>query len=381
MKNILLVILLLLFTDACVDRLEFDAGEQGEAILVVDGLITDQPGPYTVKLLRSSNVDDILNLAAPFAAQSVTLSDDAGNSEALKNLGAGLWETSPEGIQGQVGRSYSLRIVASDGTIYESAPDRMRPVEAIDSVYFQWESFLPIGSPAENGFRIFMDTKGVEGEENFLRWKFVGTYQVLTFPERRRFNNANCINPGFPDPSPCSGVVWQGQFGGAGFLRTVGECSCCFCWVSDFEDKPRLADNQIVTDGSFRKVEMGFVPFDAFRFHFGKYMVKVEQMSLSREAFDFWEVIKDQKEGINSLFQPAFGKVKTNIFSTNSDKEATGIFYASSVKRKILFITGADAPIPVPEFDIIPPETNCVLWQPCDRIFPNSSTTPPPEWN
>ena len=380
MKDLFPLFLLLLFTDACVDRLEFEAGDQGEAILVVDGLITDQPGPYTVKLLRSSSVDDILNFALPFNARSVTISDDAGNSEALKNQGEGQWATSADGIRGEVGRAYSLHIEGSDGTLYESTPDRMRPVAEIDSLYFQWESFLPISGPAVNGFRVFMDTKGAEGKESLMRWRFTGTYKVLTFPELRKFNDQNCISQSFPDPSPCSGVIWDGQLGGAGFLRTVGTCSCCLCWVDDFENKPRLSNNQIVTDGTFKNVEMGFVPFDPFRFYFNKYMVKVEQMSLSPEAFDFWKIIKDQKEGINSLFQPAFGRVRGNIHTSNPAKSATGIFYTSSVRKKILFIASADAQVPVPPFDVFPPETNCSLWLPCNQIFPNASTTPPPDW-
>ena len=156
-------------------------------------------------------------------------------------------------------------------------------------------------------------------------------------------------------------------------------CTCCFCWINDFEDKPMIND-QFITDGSFKSVPLGFVLFDELRFFFNKYMVKVEQMSLSREAFDFWKVIKDQKEGINSLFQPAFGKVKSNIVPSNPEKRVAGIFYASSIKKKILFITGGDAPISVPAFRIQPVD-NCSWDDACDKIFPNASTTPPPDWN
>ena len=375
MKDLFPLFLLLLFTDACVDRLEFEAGDQGEAILVVDGLITDQPGPYTVKLLRSSSVDDILNFALPFNARSVTISDDAGNSEALKNQGEGQWATSADGIRGEVGRAYSLHIEGSDGTLYESTPDRMRPVAEIDSLYFQWESFLPISGPTVNGFRVFMDTKGAEGKESLMRWRFTGTYKVLTFPERHPFFGP-CTSSR-PDPLPCSGYVLSNVTSGILLNLPEVECTCCFCWVKDAEDKPRLTDNVIVTDGTFRKIDLGFVPFDALRFRFLKYMVRVEQMSLTREAFDFWRIIKDQKEGINSLFQPAFGKVRTNVFSSNSSKQAVGLFYTASIRDKVLFITNADAPIPVPEFDV----SSCNFGDACNRVFPNSSTLPPPEWN
>ena len=375
MKSLSSLILLLLITDACVDRLEVKPIESDLDIVVVDGLITNEPGPYTIKLFRASGLDDILNFSQPVLAQRVTIIDDLGNSEVLQNRVGGIFETDPSGIRGEVGRKYHVNIELPDGTLLESIPDELRQVKDIDSIYFEWQSFLPISGPAQNGFRVFMDTRGDEGMENFLRWKFTGTYMVTAFPELNHALCNCCELKGPPKPFPCSGVEWTGFF-----LKTTSPCACCFCWVTDFENKPRLSDNQIVTDGSFKKVEMGFVPFDQFTFSHNKYMVKVEQMSLSNQAFEFWKVIKDQKEGINSLFQPAFGKVKTNIFSPNAKIKVTGIFYASAVKKKILFITGGDAPIPVPPFDIVPPETNCALWRPCNQIFPNASTTPPPDW-
>lgn len=374
-KSISILLLLFLFTNACVDRLELQKVDSGQDIVVVDGVITDQPGPYTIKLFHASSIDDILNFSQPVLAQKVTILDDLGNSEVLQSRGGGIFETAPNGIRGEVGRKYHIKIELQDGTLVESIPDEMKSVENIDSIYFEWQSLLPISGPTVNGFRIFMDTKGVEGKENYLRWKFTGTYMVNSFPELNHALCNCCEMKGPPKPFPCSGVEWTGFF-----LKTINPCSCCFCWVTDFETKPRLSDNQIITGGSFKKIEMGFVPFDQFTFSHNKYMVKIEQMSLSREAFDFWKVIKDQKEGINSLFQPAFGRIKTNIFSSTHDRMVSGIFYASAVKKKIIFITGEDAPISVPEFDIVPPETNCALWRPCNAIFPNSSTTPPPEW-
>lgn len=124
---------------------------------------------------------------------------------------------------------------------------------------------------------------------------------------------------------------------------------------------------------------MGFIPFDQWTFRFGKYMVKVEQMSLTQEAFEFWKIIRDQKEGATSLFQPAFGKVRTNFTSSNPDKQVTGIFYASAITQKVVFIKASDALIPVPPPDIKPSE-NCFLFRACDQAFPGASRTPPPEW-
>ncbi len=55
-KLILLMITVGLLTFACVEAYWPDLGTKYDRALVVDGLVTDRPGPYTVKLSYSSTV-------------------------------------------------------------------------------------------------------------------------------------------------------------------------------------------------------------------------------------------------------------------------------------------------------------------------------------
>lgn len=374
-KNSILLFFVLLLVGACIDRLQFDTGELNQGILVVDGNITDQPGPYVIKLFRSSNVDDILNFEEPFIVEKVTLLDDAGNSEVLSSSGSGIYQTKANGMRGVVGRKYSLRIELVNGGIVESTPDEMKPVGGIDSLYWEFESFSPLNSETRYGFRIFVDARKAPGNDNFVRWRYTGTYKVLTYPE---FHPLRCppldSEPFGSFPRPCSGYVMRN-----GVLTRVGECTCCYCWVNDYESKPHLNDNEIVTDGNFKKVELGFVPFNEYTFSQQKYMVKVEQMSLTEEAFAYWKIYRDQKEGVSSLFQPSFGRARTNFKAIKGTQEVAGMFYASSVIKRILFINASDAPLSVP-VPVVPPIKNCFFWEACDLVFYNSFTSPPPEW-
>lgn len=372
MRSSLYLFLILILSDACIDRLRFEVGDLNQGVLVVEGSITDQPGPYTVKLLTSSNVDEILNFTAPYTVRAVEIHDDAGNTEILTSKGEGIYETKSDGIRGEVGRKYSLRIELLDGSLVESTPDEMLPVGGFDSLYYEYTSTDVRNGPAQTGFRVFVNATALPGNENFVRWRYKGTYEALTYPELNK--PPNCGQPGYPRPLPCSGYIYTGTI-----LKRVGECTCCYCWVTEAESKPHLNDDEVLTDGTFTKIEMGFVPINQWTFRFDKYMIKVEQMSLTREAYEFWSLIRDQKEGLTSLFQPAFGKVRTNLTASNG-QPVTGIFYASSVKKKVKFITSAESPLSVPELDFVPPESNCALWYSCDGIFPNASRTPPPEW-
>ncbi|HNP94283.1 MAG TPA: DUF4249 family protein [Cyclobacteriaceae bacterium] len=385
MKKALLLFSVMLLIAACVDRLSIEGVAQEEGTLVVDGLITDSPGPYQVRLFRASVSDAILNNAKPVFAKEVSIFDDLGNAEVITYKEDGLYETAPDGIRGQPGRKYGVRIQLLDGTDYESQPDEMNPVGSIDSLYYKWETYKPLRGPEEYGFRIFVNAKGNQSGVQ-LRWRFSGTYVLETFPQFRKMNDANCGSmPPPPDPPPCSGWVYNlavpgNRFAG-GSLENVGECTCCICWVTQQEKKPTLSERVVVTDGTFEKVDVGYVPFDQWTFGEGKYMVKIEQMSLSSMAYDFWRVFKDQKDGSSSLFQPAFGRTKTNLYSTNSDSPVMGIFYAAAIRSKVMFLTADDAEVEVPQ-PSIEPKDNCVLWSDCQRLatFPNGLAYPPPEW-
>lgn len=353
---------------SCIDRLYFENELNDQGDFIVEGYISDQPGPYKVKLYLPTGVDENVLSPVPVIAKEVMIADDAGNTEVLGHNGSGEYSTSETGIRGVVGRKYHVRIVLLTGEVFESTPEELLPVGSVTDVRFRFESVKPLNGPTQYGFRVFMDSENANG---FVRWRFTGTFMVETFPEFR--THPKCRGR-LPSPPPCSGYVWQD-----GDFERVGDCTCCYCWVNDTDVKPILSDEIIASNGTYKDIEMAYIPFDVWRFHFGKYMVKVEQMSLSKEAYEFWKIIRDQKDGSTSLFQPAFGKIRSNFVSHNSDRKAIGFFYATSIQQTITFIRPDDASIPVPGFDLNNKEV-CIFHDECDVAWLNASRTPPREW-
>ncbi len=336
-KSIILIVALILF-DSCVDRISIEVPAGGD-VLVVDGLITDEPGPYTVEITRAAKLDTDLNFRKFVTAKSVAIFDNLGNSEVLKEVEQGIYQTKPNGIRGVVGREYHVRVEGRDGKIFESVPEMIKPVGKIDSVYYEAVSFQPADAPTTYGFDIYMDSKGLPDSDNQLRWRFSATYLVKTFPEL----HVVPIGEGFaPDPLPCSSF----RLSNGAVLPVPGKpCDCCTCWVTQFEEKPHVSDNQFVSNGNFRRVKLGYMPISNLYFY-EKVMIEVKQLSLSRTAFDFWKNIQAQKEGTGSLFQPPSGTVRTNIFEKNGAEQAQGLFYAAGSNKKIVFIVIPGTPAP-----------------------------------
>jgi len=155
----LIVFLCVLLAVSCIDRIDLNEKKSNEEILIVDGSITNIPGPYEVKLFRSSSVNGNLVVPQSMPAKKVILKDDIGNSEILSTVQLGIYRTSLTGMRGVVGRSYKIIIELPDGRIYESIPERINPSGNIDSLYWRWNEYSPSNGPSKYGFDIYLDSK------------------------------------------------------------------------------------------------------------------------------------------------------------------------------------------------------------------------------
>lgn len=375
--------------DGCVDRINFDIPSQYTGDIVVDGLITDQPGPYSVKLSTAIKSDDTRPRGIPIYAKTVTIFDNVGNSEELEPRGEGTYETKPNGIQGIIGREYHVRVEMLDGKIFESQPDLMNPVGAVDSIYYDFEAYQPDGAPTAYRYRIYIDAHNTPDGGNFFRWKFNGTYVVETKPQFTHSLTPPCVWT----PTACSGYAWVNGELKEGYAinpktgkpeYVIGlKCTCCRCWVTAPEAKPRVSNTQISSAGTFAKVEMGTIPVNFYTF-FEKYRVEILQMSLTQTAYTYWKSIASQKEAVGSLFQPITGKISTNLFELNNAQGVQGIFYAAAITKKQIYLDRNTHPA-----EIHVPQDYCngvlrsgAVGLDCRIAFPGSESTTqrPADW-
>lgn len=127
-RAILLSIVLLMGFSACRELVELDLPAQ-EPQLVIEGKLSDQPGPYTVELKLTQ--DYFSKGPAPVVEDAeVIISDDAGNSERLVYTEKGLYVT--QELEGVIGRTYTLQI-SWQGQVYVSS-GTLLPEPSIDKL-------------------------------------------------------------------------------------------------------------------------------------------------------------------------------------------------------------------------------------------------------
>ena len=384
-KSLLLFVGVLLLV-SCLDRLNVVIPEDYSKDVIVDGLITDEPGPYTVKITRAIKIDGPQVVGSGISAKRVIISDNAGNSEILEQKEVGVYQTKANGIRGMVSREYQVRIEMLDGKIFESIPDRMSPAGELDSLYYEFESIQPDNGPTQYGYHIYVDAQTAPDNDSYLRWKFSGTYIIETKPQY--FRKAGCPPCGCDAPLPCSGYAFvdgvlhlgyttDPRTGEVTFVQGL-KCVCCRCWVTQHENSPTVGGNQIISNGRFANVEVGYVPINFYTF-FEKYRVEVKQMSLSKAAYNYWKSVRQQQDATGSLFQPITGKIQTNLFGIDQAGGVQGVFYASAVKKKQLYLDKNTVKIVIPE------PVNCggrvgAAGVSC-LTFPGSTTLQPEDWN
>ena len=353
--------MLVLFAAACIDPLKVDDKGKVRRVLVVDGLITNQPGPYHVRLFYSHQLKT--GKLAPFEPvrnSFVSIVDDAGNSFSLTETTPGLYETDADQLTGQIGSRYALNVRTDEDDEYTCNFQEMKPVGEIDQVYFDSgrsdQTDLSLG--------VYVDGKGEPGAENLYRWRWISIYKAEANPELK-------VTPtpagDIPTPEPCSGYRYMG-----GGLVKVGECTCCFCWSYDYSDGAFVSKNTFVSESIFANQFLGSVSVTPMHF-FDKFYIEVQQLSLSQEAYDFWSLVEKQQKGANDIFQPNAIKIEGNIRSVeNSDVEVLGFFGVSGVATSFRYVDRSEFPFEIPPPDTVPFS--------CLDYFKNPTTEEPTFW-
>jgi hypothetical protein len=363
--NFLPIMFLLL--DACIDPLPVHTLPGGK-VLVVDGLISDEPGPYEVKLFWSSALTENLDQPVMETKASVWIIDDENVATEMTESMPGVYVTDPHNFVGQKGKTYQLKIITSGGLEFESLHETLMPAGSIDSLYFTFQPDVINANDAtqpQDAVTIFVDASAAPDNPTGLsRWRSTGIYEVHTFPElRTRMENEMRV----PDPLPCSGYINVKNE-----LVQVEDCSCCDCWVYEYNSKSIVSQNQFVQNNQFKSVSIAQIPVDQWRFY-RKYHIEVEQLSVSENVYEFWKRLAGQQAGTGSVFQPNAVRIEGNIRCVSDpDIEAFGVFSASGVVRKSMFIHRYN----IPRF-VAPPDT---ITFDCRFSFDDAKNERPPFW-
>lgn len=302
-----------------------------QSALVVEGQITDQPGPYSIRLTRTADYSfKSLNLLESGA--TVIISDNLGNQEMLKEQSVGTYQTAASGIRGIAGRRYKLTVQTKDGKRYESDAELLSAVPPIQKVYYESMYTPAVGqTAAKQTWNVYLDTKDPDTLGNYYKWNWT----------HYEFTNV-CKKTYVPPPAnnytgiSCCSDCWD-----------ITRCYNCININSDANINGQAISRQFISEVSFTSL--------------AGYYIEVEQQALSRGAYQFWKSVRQLTGNTGGLFDAAPSTVQGNLHSVGTTNELVyGYFGANGVSATYLVVdrsTGRGSPaVDLPT--IVPYPTN-----------------------
>ncbi|MGI4872519.1 MAG: DUF4249 domain-containing protein [Janthinobacterium lividum] len=153
--------------------------------LVIEGNLVDDNRPCQVSLSTSANYTDT-NTFAPVAGATVTLADNAGSTETLREATPGQYTGAT--IKGVSGRTYTLR-VATGGTSYVAVSTLPAPVVPFEKLSTQLSA---IGSNNIQAVVDYTDPTGVGNSYLFRQYRN-GRLNTTIFLQNDQFTDGKHI--------------------------------------------------------------------------------------------------------------------------------------------------------------------------------------------
>ncbi|GAB3893053.1 hypothetical protein GCM10028803_06780 [Larkinella knui] len=304
--------------------------------LVVDGLVTDQPGRSRVTLsLTADYTSTSLNYLVEKATVFVT--DNTNQRTTFGEISPGYYQPDAS-WRGNSGQTYTLHIRLSDGREYQSKSERLKPVAPIDSIYVDYSQQLKLGTDSfDKGFDVSLDLKDPANPDDCYRWSWVH-YEPLVY----------------------CGLIKILECPTCNTYTTYGLTCCNRCWdVIRYQNLINITSDNAINGNRISRRPILRAPFNSYQ----PYYVEIEQQSLTKEAFTYLSSLKDMVQNTGGIFDAAPALLVGNISSVSkSDELVLGYFGASAMIIRPLYIDRSKAPgtpdiilAPPPQ----PPPTSC----------------------
>ena len=302
------IIVFCLALGGCKDRYDLPVHPSDQSMLVVEGFLNSGQGATVIRLSRVLNVKDTPRFKPELQAQ--VLVEGADNSTyALTEAGNGQYISHQLPLANN--QQYRLYIKTVNGKEYQSAYVVPKKTPAIDTINWKHE---------DGGVRISVNTKDPSNNTRYYQWDYEETWEIHSyFPAVYKWESVSIVVPMSPN---------ENTF---------------YCW--------KHSNSTAILIGSSARLEADVIvdnpllhiPRSSEKFGV-RYSILVKQYALTKEAYEFLQLMKKNTESLGSIFDPQPSELRGNIHClTDPNELVIGYLTASSVEEKRIFITRAQA--------------------------------------
>lgn len=312
-RTVLVILLITVLVSGCVEPYTPDIKESQES-LVVEGLLTDQPGGQTIYLSRSSRFSDPALI--PERHCQVRVVDENGTSYWFAEQEEGVYQGWMAASQLVRGTAYKLSILTADGKEYESEYETLSsPCPSIDSVYFELET-VGTTDPQQplEGIQFYIDLDAGEDQARNYRWELVETWEYYA---------ANII---------------QYYYDGHDLYVMPDPFNYYRCWYTGRINNIYTSTTKHSVSNRIYKYPLHFVSSETNRLQI-RYSLLVKQFSLSDDAYQYWDQMRRQQQESGGLYETQPAQIRGNVYNINDPGELVlGFFNVASSSEKRIFV-------------------------------------------
>lgn len=305
MRNLLYIVLLVLFS-GCIEEYTPKNIEEVSDLLVIEGTITDHESVF--KLSRSVGLSEQLTGEEVINDARVYVEIENGESLPGVMVGSGIY-------------------VVSTGILDENAKYRFYAI--VGGEEYRSEFLSPLFTPEIDSLSL---TKRGSGDPVYV---CVSThdpadqsrYYLWSYKEHWEVKAELLANYG-----PMDGEL--------GYFSLETSRNTYYCWGRDSSKTMLLGSSEKLSENLIYQNRLEEIPCSDDRISV-LYYVKVKQLQIRKEAYDYYYNIQKNVEQTGSIFTPVPSEMKGNIRSaTNPDLPVIGYIDVSTTTEKDLFSDG-----------------------------------------
>lgn len=332
--------LLLLALLGCIDGFKGDLRSVGR-ILVVEGLVTNDPGPYSVTLSWTEPYASG-NANIPIEDAQVWIIEAGSRRWALTHQQRGVYTSDSAAWRGQVGRTYALEVRLAGEQVYQSTAERLVAAPAVDTVRAVYVKKINFQGVITGTFDLVASFQDAPERGQFYQWQWAHYFQQTTCNLFAR--------EGVRFAQDCCGACW-------GIVRPRGQVL--------------LAADAFV-NGNRVQQTLDNIPYNSKE----DYFIAVELRAIPATSYQFWQTVAGQINNTGGIFDRPPAAAPTNIFAVgNPSTPALGVFTVAGLSRRSFYVRRDG--VAEPPYTSAPTTfTRVTPCAPCSENFQRTSRRP-----
>ncbi len=306
-------IIILLFAQ-CKQEYNPKIEAKSTGFLVVEGFLNSGQGPTTIRLSRSSDLND--TTLKPESGAQLNVQGEDGSSFPLFDNGNGEYSIAQLTLNN--GIKYGLHIKTTDGKEYVSDYSFVKYTPPIDSITWQRE---------DDGLRLYVNANDPQNNTKYYQWKYEETWEIHS----AYYNNLIYIT----DPVTNIPTAVAYKYPDQHIDTTIYKC-----W--------NTMNSSTIILGSTEKLtsDVVYLPVQYIEPQSEKlsvlYSINLRQYAISHDEYLFLQKMKKNTEQLGTIFDPQPSEISGNIHClTDSNETVIGHVEISQEQVKRIFISNS----------------------------------------